>query len=131
MAVEDGATFAVSLSRAETVDEIPKAMRVYEAIRKPKTEKLQNASAESGVEKHYPDCKKQRERDAQMKIVMSTHLAKISKRGEKNSYPSAWVTEHDAVGYVNTFEYLMTSADSLKANIKLDKVFREKKEVAP
>jgi len=71
------------LSCTETADEIPKLMRVYEAIRKPRADKLKNASEGSGVEKHYPDSKKQRERDAQMKIVIDTHLAEIPKRGEK------------------------------------------------
>ena len=106
-------------------------MRVYEAIRKPRAVKLKNASEESGVEKHYPDSKKQRERDAQMKMVIDTHLAEIPKRGEKNSHPCVWIMGHDAVGYVSTFEFLMTSADSLKANIELDRVFRKKNGVAP
>ncbi|KAH8794302.1 hypothetical protein F5882DRAFT_50737 [Hyaloscypha sp. PMI_1271] len=104
------------LSRAKTADEITKAMRVYEAIRKPRAVKLKNASEESGVEKHYPDSKKQRERDAQMKMVIDTHLAEIPKRGEKNSHPCVWIMGHDAVGY---------------ANIELDRVFRKKNGVAP
>ena len=37
------------LSRAKTADEITKAMRVYEAIRKPRAVKLKNASEEIGL----------------------------------------------------------------------------------
>lgn len=61
MAVKDGATLAECLSRAETAVQIPKAMQVYESIRKPRTEKLKNASEASGIEKHYPDGEKQRQ----------------------------------------------------------------------
>jgi salicylate hydroxylase len=104
MAVEDGATLAECLSRAATVDQIPKAMNVYEAIRKPRVDKLKNASEESGVEKHYPDGEKQQRRDEQMKMVMNTHLTKIPKPGEKNRHPSAWIVGHDVIGYVSTFE---------------------------
>jgi salicylate hydroxylase len=104
MAVEDGATLAECLARADTAHEIPKAMRMYETIRKPRAEKLKNASEESGVEKHYPDGEKQRERDAQMRMVMETHLVKIPKKGEKNHHPSAWIMEHDVLGYVSTLK---------------------------
>jgi salicylate hydroxylase len=67
MAIEDGATLAECLSRAATVDQIPKSVKVYEAIRKLRVEKLKNASEASGIEKHYPDGEKQRARDEQMK----------------------------------------------------------------
>ncbi len=101
MAVEDGATLAECLSRAETADQIPKAMRVYEAIRKSRAEKLKNASEVSGVEKHLPDGEEQRKRDEQMRITMNTHLKKIPAKGEKNNHPSHWIMGYDVVGQVS------------------------------
>jgi 2-polyprenyl-6-methoxyphenol hydroxylase-like FAD-dependent oxidoreductase len=104
MAVEDGATLAECLSRAQTAYQIPKAMKVYESIRKPRAEKLKNASEAGGIEKHLPDGEKQRQRDEQMRHTMNTHLVKIPAKGEKNKHPSAWISGHDVVGYVSTFE---------------------------
>ncbi|KAE9366341.1 FAD/NAD(P)-binding domain-containing protein [Stipitochalara longipes BDJ] len=108
MAVEDGAVLAECLSWADTVDEISKAMKVYEAIRKPRAEKLKNASEENGVEKHLPDGEKQRQRDEHMKMVMNTLLKKVPAKGEKNMHPSHWIMGYDVVG---------------QANIELGKVF--------
>ena len=101
MALEDGATLTECLSRAKTADEIPKAMRVYEAIRKPRAEKLKNASEASGVEKHLPDGEEQRKRDEEMRITMNTHLKKIPAKGEENKHPSSWIMGYDVVGHVS------------------------------
>jgi salicylate hydroxylase len=64
MAVEDGATLAECLARAETVDQILMVLRAHETIRKPGAEKVKAASEQSGVEKHYPDAEQQEKRDA-------------------------------------------------------------------
>lgn len=101
MAVEDGATMAECLSRAQTADQIPKAMQVYERIRKPRAEKLKNLSEASGIDKHYPDGESQRQRDEQMRQSMNTTLAKVPGKGEKNADPFAPVMSHDVVGYVS------------------------------
>ena len=104
MAVEDGAVLAECLSRAKTVDEIPKAAKAYASIRKLRAEKVKNMAEESGIEKHLPDGEKQRQRDADMKMVMNTIQTKIPAKGEKNAHPSYWMMGHDVVGHVSTFE---------------------------
>ena len=104
MAVEDGAVFAECLSRAKRVDEIPKAAKTYESIRKLRAEKVKNISEESGIEKHLPDGDKQRQRDEQMKVVMNTLLQKLPAKGEENMHPSHWMMGYDVVGHVSTFE---------------------------
>ena len=101
MCVEDGATLAECLSRAQTAEQIPKAMRVYESSRKPRAEKLKNASEESGVENHLQDGEEQRKRDENMKMIMKRHLAKIPGKGEKNEHPTAWIMGYDVVGHVS------------------------------
>ena len=72
---------------------------------------------------HYEKGKKQRERDDKLRMSMNTHLAKIPGKGEKNEHPSAWIMRHDVVGYVSTFPRIFNCANSVKANIELDKTF--------
>lgn len=101
MAIEDGATLAECLSRAGTVDQISKAMGVYEAIRKPRAEKLKNASEMAGLDKHYADGEQQLARDEGLKRMMKIHLSKIPGKGVETKHPQHWIMGYDVIREVS------------------------------
>lgn len=100
MATEDAATLTECLSRATSPSQIPLVMKAYEAIRKPRAEKLKAASQFSGKEKHLPDGEKQKKRDEAMMKGAGTQIA-IPKKGERNTHPTAWIHGHDVREYAN------------------------------
>ena len=59
-AIEDAAVLTVSLSLA---DDVPTALRVYEAVRKSRAEAIQNSAAMTRHVLHLPDGPEQEERD--------------------------------------------------------------------
>jgi salicylate hydroxylase len=121
MTVEDGATLAECLSRAETADQIPKAMRVYEAVRKPRAEKLKNISEASGIEKHYPDGENQRKRDEQ-RITMNSHLKNIPTKGQLDKHPSHWIMSYNVVGHVSAlfllYDFVLTDGRQILSSTR-------------
>ncbi|WPB01519.1 uncharacterized protein RHO25_006145 [Cercospora beticola] len=66
MATEDAAALAEALSRAKSVENIPKAMRVYERSRKWRCEKVQANARRNGEFIHMPDGEEQEHRDRKM-----------------------------------------------------------------
>ncbi|TAJ31546.1 MAG: FAD-binding protein [Reyranella sp.] len=82
-AIEDGAALASLLSAMK--DDIPAALVRYEALRKPRATRLQEASAANRVRFHLPDGPEQEKRDAGMKNAGDRSLDNI-----------AWLYEHDA-----------------------------------
>jgi salicylate hydroxylase len=62
-ALEDGATLTACMTRDE---EIPDALRRYEAVRLPRASRIQALSTENKTRFHLPDGERQRERDAAM-----------------------------------------------------------------
>jgi salicylate hydroxylase len=62
-ALEDGATLTACMTRDE---EIPDALRRYEAVRLPRAARIQALSTENKTRFHLPDGERQRERDAAM-----------------------------------------------------------------
>ncbi|KAM3419820.1 hypothetical protein BST61_g3151 [Cercospora zeina] len=66
MATEDAAALAEALSRAKSVKDIPKAMRVYERSRKWRCEKVQANARRNGEFIHVPDGEEQELRDRKM-----------------------------------------------------------------
>lgn len=63
MSIEDGGVLSECLSRAESVEEIRRAVRVYERIQKPRAEKVKRAAEVSGVFKTLDEGPEQRKRD--------------------------------------------------------------------
>ncbi len=61
-AVEDGATLAGCLTRAD----VPEALEAYQRLRIPRTARLQGMSAANKTRFHLPDGPPQRDRDAEM-----------------------------------------------------------------
>jgi salicylate hydroxylase len=98
MATEDSITIAECLAREKSPVEIPQMMSAYENIRKPRAEKIKDASEFSGVEKHYPDGEKQRKRDKGIKAHMNAQVTVLEKVAVMSS---AWVLGHDVKCYVS------------------------------
>jgi salicylate hydroxylase len=74
--IEDGAVLAVLLKAMP--DEIPRALRRYEQLRKPRATRLQQASAANRVRFHLPDGPEQQQRDALMAHAGDRTISNIS-----------------------------------------------------
>ncbi len=81
--IEDGAALA-SLLRAMP-DDVPGALQRYEAVRKPRATRLQEASAANRKRFHLPDGPEQEKRDAALANTGDRSIANI-----------AWLYQHDA-----------------------------------
>ncbi len=64
-AIEDGASLSACLGTAEP-DDVPGALRRYEALRLPRTSRVQAMSTRNKARFHLPDGPEQEERDARM-----------------------------------------------------------------
>ena len=84
-AIEDGATLAAVLSRS--VDDIAAALLRYEALRLPRTARIQSVAAGNKTRNHLPDGPEQRARDAAM----------AARAADWSIGASTWVYEHDAI----------------------------------
>ena len=65
-AIEDGATLAACLMNIDRPQEVPAALRRYEALRLPRASQVKEASRNNKIRFHLPDGPQQQERDAQM-----------------------------------------------------------------
>jgi salicylate hydroxylase len=83
-AIEDGATLAAVLSSAN--GGVPAALRRYEALRLPRTARIQAVAAGNKTRNHLPDGPEQRARDAAM----------AAGAADWSIGASAWVYDHDA-----------------------------------
>jgi salicylate hydroxylase len=81
--IEDGAALA-SLLRAMP-DDVPGALQRYEAVRKPRATRLQEASAANRKRFHLPDGPEQEKRDAA-----------LANSGDRSIANIAWLYQHDA-----------------------------------
>lgn len=111
-AIEDAATIAECIDRARSTEDFSKVLAIYQSIRKPRCEKIQKGSMDSGDIWHIPDGPEQVARDADMKIVMDIFAAgetvAITKKSGKPN-PNRWSDEefqswlfgHDAVTHVS------------------------------
>ncbi|KEF55482.1 salicylate hydroxylase [Exophiala aquamarina CBS 119918] len=67
MAIEDGAALAECLSRVRTKEQIPRYLQVFESIRKPRCERIQESSRLNGDMWHMADGPGQEARDKALK----------------------------------------------------------------
>ncbi|HEY0223896.1 MAG TPA: FAD-dependent monooxygenase [Pseudolabrys sp.] len=88
-AIEDGATLAAVLARSA---DVPEALRRYEALRLPRTARIQTTAAGNKTRNHLPDGPEQRARDARMAAGAADWSIGASK----------WVYDHDAVAAAET-----------------------------
>lgn len=84
-AIEDGAVLAASL-RAEP--DVPKALRRYEGLRRPRTSKIQLIARGNMTRNHLPDGPEQQARDAHM----------LAGDAEWSIGATAWIYNYDAAG---------------------------------
>jgi salicylate hydroxylase len=91
-AIEDGATLAACLAKLGE-ENIPKALRLYESLRLPRTSRIQAASKENKTRFHLPDGPQQQERDAQMTRGSTDWSFKAV----------AWIYGHDAAEVNDAF----------------------------
>ena len=63
-ALEDGATIGALLARVQRKDQIPAAMHLYDAIRRPRVDELVSETFAQGKEHHLPDGDEQVKRDS-------------------------------------------------------------------
>jgi 2-polyprenyl-6-methoxyphenol hydroxylase-like FAD-dependent oxidoreductase len=83
--IEDGATLAACLGGADAGDDVPAALRRYEALRKPRATRLQELSRANKTRFHLPDGPAQEARDA----LMATG-------GDRSIEAIGWLYAHDA-----------------------------------
>jgi salicylate hydroxylase len=83
-AIEDGAALAAILARGGT--NVPATLRAYEAVRLPRTARIQALATASKTRFHLPDGPAQQERDAQM----------AGDAADWSLKQSAWIYGHDA-----------------------------------
>jgi salicylate hydroxylase len=84
-AIEDGAALAACLAGADGRD-IPRALQRYEALRLPRTARIQAMSADNKTRFHLPDGPQQQERDRRM----------ASGGTDWSASAIAWLYGHDA-----------------------------------
>jgi GrpB-like predicted nucleotidyltransferase (UPF0157 family) len=84
MAIEDGATLADCLALLD--NDVPEALRRYEALRIPRASRLQALSSENKTRFHLPDGPEQEARDARMAEGMT----------DWSFAAVGWIYEHDA-----------------------------------
>jgi salicylate hydroxylase len=84
-AIEDGAALAACLGRADAGDDVPTALRRYEAARKPRATRLQEMSRANKTRFHLADGPTQEARDALM-----------ASGGDRSIDAIRWLYGHDA-----------------------------------
>jgi salicylate hydroxylase len=82
-AIEDGAALAALLKAMP--DDVPAALQRYEAVRKPRATRLQEASAANRMRFHLPDGPEQQKRDHAM-----------ATSGDRSFDNIGWLYQHDA-----------------------------------
>ncbi|KAK2749286.1 hypothetical protein FQN55_003611 [Onygenales sp. PD_40] len=102
--IEDGAALAECLDRAASTKDIPRVIRAFETIRKPRCERIQSGALANGYIWHMPDGEEQILRDKAMKQEMDK-----SEDRDPVSNPNQWSDDefqpwlfgHNAFDYTN------------------------------
>lgn len=108
MALEDAATLAECLERAETTENIPNILKIFQGIREPRCKLVQEWSIIKGKRATMPDGPEQVERDRNLKSFNAWVKATPWNKVQINELPEletptwkAWLIGHDAVGFVS------------------------------
>ena len=80
--LEDGATIGAILAKVSRRDQLPAAIEMYDAVRRPRVDQLVRETFRQGREHHLPDGPEQEERDV------------LLKRSFENSQADGRVSEH-------------------------------------
>lgn len=109
MAVEDAGTLAECLSRAQSLDDVPRLLRVYEDIRKPRCRMIQDLGRAIKETMFLPDGPEQQARDYRYAHYKAWQFNEpwdgkhIDDLPESITAPNfmAWAVGHDAILYVS------------------------------
>jgi salicylate hydroxylase len=108
MALEDAATLAECLERAEISEDIPVVLKAFQEIREPRCKLVQEWAATKGKRATIPDGPEQEERDKNFKLFNAWVKAKPWDRVHVDELPGieapnwkAWLAGHNAVDFVS------------------------------
>lgn len=96
MAVEDGAALAVALNDVVDQDDVPSALRSFEAERMERSTAMQEASRANGIIWHYPDGPEQIARDAGMRAEVEGRPFTWSSNQWSDPVTNWWTYGYDA-----------------------------------
>ena len=98
MCMEDAAVIAKCLSCISIKEDIPKATFAFQEIRKPRTEKVQQASWEMQTFWSLPDGPQQEARDRKLRGEPAKDIQAVSE-GQKSRGPAtpSWLIDYDAI----------------------------------
>ncbi|KIW16953.1 hypothetical protein PV08_04144 [Exophiala spinifera] len=96
MAVEDGAALAEALHHVESIDDLPRGLRVWEAVRKDRADKMQEASLINGKLWHFPDGPLQQARDEGMRPEVEGREYVTSPNQWSDPTTQRWTYGYDA-----------------------------------
>jgi salicylate hydroxylase len=109
MALEDAATLAECLERAE-ISDIPEALKAFQEIREPRCKLVQEWAAMKGKRATIPDGPEQEQRDKNLKLFNAWVKAKPWDRDHVDELPEFeapefetpdWMSGHNAVDFVS------------------------------
>lgn len=107
MAIEDGASLAECIERAETTQDLPKVLHAFEAIRRPRCERVQDWSAIKGRRALLHHGSELTARDDNFKMANAwvkaepwdgTHIDEIPELA--SPHWKAWLSGHNAIDFV-------------------------------
>lgn len=108
MALEDAATLAECLDRANSTGDIPDMLNAFQEIRQPRCKRVQEWSAIKGHRATLPDGPEQEERDKKLKSSNAwveadswdkRHIDEVPEHESSNW--KAWLSGHNAVQFVS------------------------------
>ena len=97
MAVEDGAALAEALSHANSSDDIPKVLSVFERVRANRSGQMQQASLINGTLWHFADGPEQEARDLAMQPEVLGQSFEESPNQWSDPVTQEWAYGYDAV----------------------------------
>ena len=108
MGLEDAATLAECLERAENPQDIPQMLKALQEIRQPRCKRVQEWSGKKGQRATLPDGPEQEKRDEDLKLFNAWVEAEPWDKVHVDEIPAlespvwkAWLNGHDAVGFVS------------------------------
>jgi salicylate hydroxylase len=116
MAVEDGAALATVLSLVDTADEIPKALKVFEAVRTSRSGQMQAASLLNGKLWHFADGPEQVLRDESMRPEVEGRSFSWSANQWSDPVTQWWAYGYDSEREVEEEWKKVSSAMPLNVN---------------
>ncbi|KAG2233369.1 hypothetical protein INT48_000372 [Thamnidium elegans] len=120
-AIEDSATLGILLSNINSLEDIPSILRIYERIRRPRTQIIQKQSFENCNSWHLPDGPEQRARDDAMSKADAFRRSETKVEGVKSPLQwsdkdfQPWLYGHNAISVAkNVLQEIIENPSSLE-----------------